>query len=130
MCACSSRSLVGCATRQDDDERERLSELAQSYINLSVESCESERKGRTSCLDADVRAYFADGASPPQRQIDGAEFEAIRTRCAVTSAAELQQPTYPELQNLADSSRVGLRTLGSIPFRSRDCLGWQMAYAI
>lgn len=87
---------------EDDDERQRLRELACDY--LSQAQAESNRISdllRTTLRD-DVQQYLAKASEHPARPLSGEEAEAVRAAHAVPFAWVLEKLKHRDLVHLAD----------------------------
>lgn len=86
----------------DEDERERLSDLARLYLRWATKAAEQERQHLLCGLARDLSAYINGDGDCPDRTCSSAELEQVRAFNAVTPLGQLYYLSSDEMLDLAD----------------------------
>jgi hypothetical protein len=87
---------------EDEDERERLSELASYYLTCAIESGSRERDRLRSGLPNNLRCALDRRAQAPHRPLRPADAELVRMCFAVPAVSTLETLSFQEMNDLAD----------------------------
>ena len=87
---------------EDEDERDRLGELASYYLSCAIESGNREHDGLRAALPDGVRQALDSNTLEPERYLTRAEAEFVRVCFAVPAVAMLDTLAFAEMQDLAD----------------------------
>src|SRR5206468_12877913 len=88
---------------EDEDERERLRDLATEYLSLAVESGRRENDRLRSGLPRHVLERLeGDHGLSPDGQLEPGEVELVRAAFAISGVAALETLSSEEMHDLAD----------------------------
>jgi hypothetical protein len=107
----------------DEDERERLTDLAQLYFRWATAAAEHERHRCLAGLATDLRAYLDADGRCPDRACGAAELEQVRAVSAVTPVGRLHDLRSYEMLDFADLIEGWAQTPDLHPIRSARLFG-------
>ncbi len=95
--------VVGWADEAaDNDERDRLLDLAQYYLDHASDAAEKETELLYAAVSSDIRSWIDGGRSGPAPPITAEDYEAICAWQAVTPVGALDVLHQWEMLDLAD----------------------------